>query len=99
MFGRNFAYGTVVELCVVRNKRRKSAERYKGLAKVTCRHARKGFMLQFNPDAHWSAAFYAGLDYLQYKDGCNIVNVNRDDAAGFHFRYNCHSSFAQEPIQ
>ena len=82
-FGRNFAYGTVVELCVARNKRRKSAERYKGLAKVTCRRARKGFMLKFNPDAHWSAAFYAGLNYLQYKDGCNIVNVNRDDAAGF----------------
>jgi len=40
-------------------------------------------MLKFNPDAHWSAAFYAGLNYLQYKDGCNIVNVNRDDAAGF----------------
>jgi len=32
---------------------------------------------------HWSAAFYAGLNYLQYKDGCNIVNVNRDNAAGF----------------
>jgi len=31
-FGRNFAYGTVVELCVARNKRRKSAECYKGLA-------------------------------------------------------------------
>ena len=48
-FGRNFAYGTVVELCVARNKRRNSAEHYKGLAKVTCRRARKGFMLKFNP--------------------------------------------------
>ena len=65
MFGRNFAYGIVVELCVVRNKRRKSADRYKRLAKVTCRHAHKGFMLKFNPDAQWSAAFYAQLNYLQ----------------------------------
>ena len=68
---------------MARNKRGKAAGHYKGLAKVTCRCTRKGFMLKFNPDAHWSAAFYAGLNYLQYKDGCNIVNANRDDAAGF----------------
>ena len=29
------AYGTVVELCVARNKRRRSAKHYHGLAKVT----------------------------------------------------------------
>ena len=40
-------------------------------------------MLKFNPDAHWSAALYNGLNHIQYKDGCNIVNINRDDAAGF----------------
>ena len=34
-YGRIFSYGTVVELCVVRNKRRKSSQRYKGVAKVT----------------------------------------------------------------
>ena len=60
-FGRNFAYGTVVELCIARNKRRKSAKRYKGLAKVTSRRAHKWLMFKFNPDAHWSAAIYTGL--------------------------------------
>ena len=83
VFGRNFAYDTVVELCVPRNNRQKSASRYKGLAKVTSRRAWKGFMLKFNPDAHWSAALHNGLNYIQYEDGCNIVNINRDDAAGF----------------
>ena len=83
VYGRNFAYGTVVELCVTRNNRRRSALRYRGLAKVTSRRARKGFMLKFNPDTHWSAAFYNGLNHVQYQDGTNIVNINRDDAAGF----------------
>ena len=82
-YGRNFACGTVVELCVARNNQRRSALRYKGLAKVTSRLARKGFMLKFNPDTHWSAAFYNGLNHVQYQDGTNIVNINRDDAAGF----------------
>ncbi len=40
-------------------------KRYKGVAKVTSRRARKGFMLKYNlkynPDAHWSAAFYRNL--------------------------------------
>jgi len=40
-------------------------------------------MLKFNPDSHWSAAFYNGLNFLQHKDGCNIVNLNHDDAVGF----------------
>lgn len=39
--------------------------------------------LRFNPDAHWSAAFYRSLNILQYTDGRDICNVNRDDAAGF----------------
>ena len=43
VYQRSFAYGTVVQLCVARNKRRKSAERYQGLANVTQRRARKGF--------------------------------------------------------
>jgi len=83
VFKRNFAYGTVEELCVARNRWRRSATRYKGLANVTSRRAQKGFMLKFNPDSHWSAAFYNGLNFLRYKDGCNIVNLNRDDAARF----------------
>ena len=44
-YKRKFGYGTVVQLCVPRNKRHKSAARYKGLAQVTHRHTRKGFSL------------------------------------------------------
>lgn len=82
-YKRKFGYGTVVQLCVPRNKRRKSASRYKGLAQVTHRRARKGFSLKYNPDDHWSSALYGGLNEIQYKDGRNIVNVGRDDQAGF----------------
>lgn len=83
VMGRKIAYGTVVELCIPRNKHRRSAKRYKGLAQVTTRCARKGFNLRFNPDQHWSAAWYKGLNDLHYKDGLDILNLNRDDAAGF----------------
>ena len=83
VYGRKFGYGTVVELCVARNKRRNLSTRYRGLARVTCRRARKGFTLRYNPDQHWSAAFYRGLDALQLKDGNDILNINRDDQAGF----------------
>lgn len=51
--------------------------------KVTSWRAHKGFQLQYNPDSHWSAAFYRSLNSLQYSDGRHILNVNRDDAAGF----------------
>ena len=44
---------------------------------------RKGFNLRWNPDAHWSSAFYRALNQLQYEDGTNLLNLNRDDAAGF----------------
>lgn len=83
VYHRKFGYGTVVQLCIPRNKRRISAKRYQGLAKVTSRRARKGFTLKFNPDAHWSAAFYKGLNALQYADGRDLMNINRDDATGF----------------
>lgn len=83
VYNRKFSYGTVVQLCIARNKRRLSAKRYKGLAKVTSRRSRKGFMLKYNPDAHWSAAFYRNLNVIQYTDGRDIVNINRDDASGF----------------
>ena len=82
-YGCSFGYGTIVQLCVARNKRRCSALRYKGAAQVTTRRARRGFALRFNPDKHWSSALYRGLNYLQYADGQDILNVNRDDAAGF----------------
>ena len=83
VYNRKFSYGTVVQLCIARNKRRLSAKRCKGLAKVTSRRSRKGFMLKYNPDAHWSAAFYRNLNVIQYTDGRDIVNINRDDASGF----------------
>lgn len=49
VYNRRFAYGTVVQLCVPRNCHRCSS-RYKGLAKVTTRRARKGFNVRYNPD-------------------------------------------------
>lgn len=76
-------YGTVVQLCVIRSKRRISAKRYKGVAKVTCRKSRKGFSQRLNPDAHWSSALYKVLDSIQLKDGRKTVLLNRDDQAGF----------------
>lgn len=77
------SYGTVVQLCVARNKHSLSSKRYHGLAQVTSRRARKGFQLRYNPDSHWSAAFYRNLNMLQYTDGSDILNINRDDQAGF----------------
>ena len=81
------SYGTVVQLCTVRNKKKLSAKRYKGIAKVTCRRSRKGFNIKYNPDAHWNCAFYKELDVLQLSDGRNKVLINRDDQAGFSARY------------
>ena len=80
-----FSYGTVVQLYVARNKRRRSAKNYKGIAKVTTRRARKGFELRYNPDKHWSSALYRGLNFIEYTDGADIyiTNVNQDDASGF----------------
>ncbi len=57
--------------------------RYKGVAQVTSRRARKGFQLRFNPDFHWFNTFYKGLDYIQLQDGSNITIENRDDASGY----------------
>ena len=83
VYKRKFSYGTIVQLCVARNKRHLSSQRDKGVAKVT-RHTRKGFSLKYNPDSHWSAAFYKGLNSIQLRDGADICVMNREDAAGFH---------------
>ena len=83
VYQRKFSYGTVVQLCVPRNRRHRSAMRYKGVAQVTCRRARKGFCLRYNPDKHWSTALYRSLNHVQLSDGRGIVNINRDDASGF----------------
>ena len=50
---------------------------------MTQRRSRNGFNVKYNPDCHWSNAFYAALDVMQYKDGRHITNVGRDDQAGF----------------
>lgn len=82
-YKRTFSYGSVVQLSVVKNKRRKSAKRYWGAANVKCKRARKGFNVRLNIDAHWSAAFYKGLKKIQLEDGRDKCIINRDDAAGF----------------
>ena len=84
VYKHKFSQGTVVELCVPQNKRQSPAKRYRGPSKVTSRLARKGFALKFNPDAHWSAAFYKGLNKLQYADGRDLLILDQDDATGFH---------------
>ena len=66
-YNTSISYGTVVQLCSVRNRRRISAQRFKGVAAIICRRARKGFDVKFNPDSHWSYCFYKGLDMLQFK--------------------------------
>ena len=80
----HFSYGSVVQLCVAHNMRHKSAQRYKGIAKVTTRRARKDFQLKYNPDFHWSNAFYSGLNFVQLRDGSDLTIINRDDASVFH---------------
>uniref|UniRef100_A0A1X7VJG4 Uncharacterized protein n=1 Tax=Amphimedon queenslandica TaxID=400682 RepID=A0A1X7VJG4_AMPQE len=82
-YDRHFSHGSVVQLCIPRNKRHQSAKRYRGIAKVTSRRARKGFNIRYNLDSHWSGAFYKGLDGFQFKDGRNALVLNRNDAAGF----------------
>ncbi len=74
-------YSTTIQLYVPRNLR--SAKNYRSLAQVTSRRARKGFEYGYNPDSHWSCAFYKGLDFLQYMDGTDLMILNRDDLAVF----------------
>ena len=76
-------YGTVVQLCVERNKRRISAKRCRRVARVTCRRAKKGFTVKLNPDAHYCSAMYRNLDYIQLQDGNDKLILNHDDQAGY----------------
>ena len=82
-YNTKIGYGSIVQLCYARNKRRLSTKRYQNVAKITCRRARKGFSVRINPDTHWSCALYRGLDYIQLKEGSNKVLLNRDDQSGF----------------
>ena len=81
-YGEKISYGTVIQLCVPRNKRRLSSKRYKGVANIKYQKPRKGFDLKFNPDMKWSRSLYKCLDKLQ-TDGQHILLLNRDDQAGF----------------
>lgn len=81
-YARHFSYGTVVQLCVSRHKRRISSKRYKGVANVKYQRARKCFSIKYNPDYKWSRSLYKVLNQLQ-SDGKHIMLLNRDDQAGF----------------
>ena len=81
-YGRDFSYGTIVQLCVLRHKRHWSSKRYTGVANVKYMRARTGFTLKFNPDCKWSRSMYKSLNELE-KDGKRILLINRDDQAGF----------------
>ena len=43
----------------------------------------KAYMPAYNPDCHWSSALYSGLSVVQLENGADIVNLGRDDQAGF----------------
>ena len=82
-YQRNFAYGSVVQLCIARNERRQSAIRNKGIACIVSKKARKGFSLRYNPGSHWSSALCSGLNMIQLNNGFNVMNLGRDDQSGF----------------
>ena len=81
-YGRHFSYGTVIQLCVPKNKKRLSSKRYKNVAQIKYQRARKSFAIKFNPDTQWSRSLYKSLDKLQC-DGTHSLLLNRDDQAGF----------------
>jgi hypothetical protein len=82
-YGKKYSYGSIVQLCVARNARRRNSKNYKGVARITCRRSCKGFDLRFNPDSHWSSALYKGLDHIQYTTSANKLVLNRDDLSVF----------------
>lgn len=82
VYERKFSYGTVVQLCVARNKRRYSAKITK-VWQSYYKTSTKGVYSNFNPDSHWSAALYKDLNWLETTDGSDIININRDDTSGF----------------
>lgn len=82
-YDTRFGYGKIVQLCCAQNRRRLSARRYFGAAKIVSTRARKVFSIKLNVYAHWSCAFYKGLDYMTCKGGLYMTFLNRDDASGF----------------
>ena len=49
VYDRKFSYGTIVQLCIARNRRHRSAMRYKRVAQVTCRCAEKDSVCDIIP--------------------------------------------------
>ena len=97
-YDHKFSYGTTIQLCVARNRRHRSSKNYRGVAHVTSRRARKGFEIRYNPDTHWSSALYKGLNLIQYTDGANVCNLNRDDASGFRLDTLATHSQYRQPV-
>ena len=54
-----------MQLCCARNKRRRSAARYHGLANVVSKRARKGFTIRYNPDARVDGSYDEGPSHLE----------------------------------
>ncbi|KAK6183598.1 hypothetical protein SNE40_011046 [Patella caerulea] len=77
------SHGTMVELCVPRNGRHKNSSRYKSVAHVVSKRARKGFDIKVNVDEKWSNSLYSSLNAMQLENHDNIFYLNRDDASGF----------------
>jgi hypothetical protein len=73
-YGEKFSYGTVIQLCVHRNKRRMSSARYKGIGNIKYQRPRKGFNLKFNPDTKWSRSLYKCLDQLDKLVQIPVIN-------------------------
>ena len=51
--------------------------------KGSAQKSKERFHSEVNPDEHWSAAFYAALNDQHFRDGENVLNLGRDDQAGF----------------
>lgn len=77
------SHGTMVELCVPRNRRHRSSSRYKSVANVVSKRARNGFDIELNIDEKWSNSLYASLNALQLQEHSNALYLYRDDAARF----------------
>lgn len=82
-YSEHISHGALVQLCVPRNSRHLSKTRYKSVANIVSKRARKGFDIKLNADEKWSNSLYKSLNILQKKDNSNATYINRDDAAGF----------------
>ena len=80
--GQIISLSSVKRLCIARNARHRSSSWYLGWAGIVSRKVKKGRPQLFNPDAHWSASFYLGLDHLYFATDEDKSVVNRDDQAG-----------------